>query len=44
MIRRGWSHRDLCAMSEREFVGALEEQIAYDKAEAEARRQAMRAS
>ncbi|MFT4098179.1 MAG: hypothetical protein QM651_13760 [Rhodoblastus sp.] len=40
MIRRGWRHRDLMAMETDEVVYWLHEQIAYDKAVAEAIREA----
>ena len=40
MVRRGWPHADLMAMSEADFVWFLQEQIAFDNAEAEARRRA----
>ena len=40
MIRRGWSHDSLMAMREADFGFWLDEQLAYDEAIAEARKQA----
>ena len=38
MVRRGWPHGDLMAMSEDDFRFWADEQLAMDEAEAEARR------
>ena len=40
MVRRGWSHGDLNAMREGDFLFWLGEQIARDDAEAEAAKKA----
>jgi len=42
MIRRGWRHDDLTAMTVDEFVYWLDQQIEYDKKIAEAIREAQR--
>ena len=40
MVRRGWAHADLMGMTEADFAFWLQQTLAFDAAEAEARRKA----